>query len=474
MRRKRKLDSSLPKTTGEYWSRLESADKYRSWLNTPEIKSLTDELESYTRFNEDSGEYEATIPADFRKRCRQAECKLSRSRAKGTYPYYLEPIDASRRLDSARRSDEPFAVKVRNKCLGAVPEGDEEFHSWCQSYLDDLGGSYIMSIEPDYSTGDENTKVITCAIDDPEYADKASVTRAIKQAVKDFCREQMNSSRKLDSAKSWGRILPYSGTFTKNGKEAGRFYYNAGSSSWTIDFLDAKSMRYLTEEEVLDFFRKNNYKGYSSRKLDSAKKLNSSFSTYRRIHLMVDEMGGWFSRPEDFREYCDKFGLDVLEQNAEYAVVADANSDDDTEYEIRFGGTENTTSIEDIQELNSSASRFCAKERKNDSLNSDRDPLYNSSDWVETILDTLDADSQTLSRIRSKARKIYNQYKYDDSIMTELAKVLGPLQNTSISLEEGSDGLKRLERQIKIKMAEEEDFVAPLFSSRSSGSQDIY
>lgn len=59
----------------------------------------------------------------------------------------------------------------------------------------------------------------------------------------------------------------------------------------------------------------------------------------------------WYGRLEDIVEEIEELGYEVLEANGEYITCWEENSDDDTEYIIRLGGTERTITVEEIREI---------------------------------------------------------------------------------------------------------------------------
>jgi len=69
-----------------------------------------------------------------------------------------------------------------------------------------------------------------------------------------------------------------------------------------------------------------------------------------RIQKVENENGGWFGNVLDINDALKEENLDVLEINAEYAVVTDED-DEDEQYLIRFGGTTRTIIIASVERI---------------------------------------------------------------------------------------------------------------------------
>lgn len=70
------------------------------------------------------------------------------------------------------------------------------------------------------------------------------------------------------------------------------------------------------------------------------------------------ESRGWYSRLEDLEEDLTEAGFEVLEMNREYVVVSYVDTDEwvsendeDVQVQIKLGGTENTITIDEYEEI---------------------------------------------------------------------------------------------------------------------------
>lgn len=66
--------------------------------------------------------------------------------------------------------------------------------------------------------------------------------------------------------------------------------------------------------------------------------------------IMMDVEGKFWTRRDELVEELEELDYIVVEINSEYVVVSDAQSEDDAEYILYFGGTERTKYIERVME----------------------------------------------------------------------------------------------------------------------------
>lgn len=65
----------------------------------------------------------------------------------------------------------------------------------------------------------------------------------------------------------------------------------------------------------------------------------------------LENMGTWWGRNEDLIEDLEEIGLEVLEHNDEYIVVAYEEDEEDVQLQIMLGGTTRTIVIGSVEEI---------------------------------------------------------------------------------------------------------------------------
>lgn len=65
----------------------------------------------------------------------------------------------------------------------------------------------------------------------------------------------------------------------------------------------------------------------------------------------LESMGTWWGRNEDLIEDLEEMGLEVLEHNDEYIVVAYEGDEEDVQLQITLDGTPRTIVIGSVEEI---------------------------------------------------------------------------------------------------------------------------
>jgi len=68
----------------------------------------------------------------------------------------------------------------------------------------------------------------------------------------------------------------------------------------------------------------------------------------RALQDMVDT-SGWYARLEDLEKDLTDSGFSIEDSNRDYIVVSDNSNEQDTQFELRLGGTERTITVDDIR-----------------------------------------------------------------------------------------------------------------------------